>query len=381
MPSGMQLKSEGFASTLYDPQSAFTLKQYCHDAGLSYSDLGVPVPLDTLVKYGLAFQNKLVPAVEAKMVERLDRGADGFVLTLDDGETVYARSVLMAVGLTYFQHIPSALAGLGSEFVTHSGQHHDLRPFKGREVIVVGGGSSAIDLAGLLHENGAAVQLVARGQRLEIHDKMKLPRPLRDRISAPMSGIGPGWRSLVITEAPQFIHALPEQTRLRLVRKSLPPAAGWFMKDRVLGKVPTFLGHTLERAEVQGGRINLHLAERDGGRRQLGADHVIAATGYAADVRRMSFLSERIVSHLKTAGNTPVLSPNFESTVPGLYFAGVVAANSFGPVLRFIVGAKFAAPRIANHLARSYRQRRSFIANPVFGDRQETAHRGSGGVG
>jgi hypothetical protein len=38
--------------------------------------------------------------------------------------------------------------------------------------------------------------------------------------------------------------------------------------------------------------------------------------------------------------------------MPGLYFVGVIAANTFGPVLRFACGAEFAAPRLAQHLSR-----------------------------
>jgi cation diffusion facilitator CzcD-associated flavoprotein CzcO len=375
MPRGMHLKSEAFASSLSDPQSVFTLKQFCLNNDRRYSDLGVPVPLDTLTDYGLAFQKKFVPEVENKMVSRLDRGTDGFALTFDDGETVYACSVLVAVGLSYFKRIPSCLANLSSEFLTHSSAHHDLTPFRGRDVVVIGGGSSAIDVATLLHEGGTAVRLAARGQNLEIHDKTTLPRPLWDRIRAPMSGIGPGWRSVFCTETPRLFHALPEKLRVRVVRTYIPPAAGWFMKDRFTGKVSTLLGYEPERAEIQGGRINLLMRGRDGSERKLVTEHVIAATGFAPDVRQLSFLSERILGQLQTAGNTPVLSPHFQSTVPGLYFAGPMAANSFGPVLRFIVGAKFTAPRIANHLARSYRPRAIPITSPAYGDSQAIAPR------
>jgi hypothetical protein len=48
-----------------------------------------------------------------------------------------------------------------------------------------------------------------------------------------------------------------------------------------------------------------------------------------------------------------VLTSNFESTVPSLYFVGVTAANTFGPLLRFAYGAGFAAPRLSKHLART----------------------------
>jgi hypothetical protein len=46
------------------------------------------------------------------------------------------------------------------------------------------------------------------------------------------------------------------------------------------------------------------------------------------------------------------LSMNFESSVPGAYFVGPVAALSFGPLFRFVCGAEFAAPALARHLAR-----------------------------
>jgi hypothetical protein len=47
-----------------------------------------------------------------------------------------------------------------------------------------------------------------------------------------------------------------------------------------------------------------------------------------------------------------VLSGSFESSVPGLYFVGPPAVNSFGPLMRFMVGAEYAAPLVARRLAR-----------------------------
>ena len=47
----------------------------------------------------------------------------------------------------------------------------------------------------------------------------------------------------------------------------------------------------------------------------------------------------------------PVLSAGFESSVPGLYFTGLAAAASFGPLMRFMYGADFAARTIGRRLA------------------------------
>ncbi|MFZ0795243.1 MAG: hypothetical protein WAM65_15850, partial [Candidatus Korobacteraceae bacterium] len=83
--------------------------------------------------------------------------------------------------------------------------------------------------------------------------------------------------------------------------------------------------------------------------------HVIAATGYRVDLRRLTFLSAEISSQLRAVEHTPVVSTDFQSSVPGLFFVGVAAANSFGPVLRFTFGADFTARRVANALQRSAR--------------------------
>ncbi len=45
MPKGMHLKSEGFASSLFDRESRFSLKAYCLEQGLPYAYTGLPVPL------------------------------------------------------------------------------------------------------------------------------------------------------------------------------------------------------------------------------------------------------------------------------------------------------------------------------------------------
>jgi hypothetical protein len=42
---------------------------------------------------------------------------------------------------------------------------------------------------------------------------------------------------------------------------------------------------------------------------------------------------------------------NFQSSVPGAYFLGPIAAFSFGPLFRFVCGAEYAAPALARHLA------------------------------
>jgi thioredoxin reductase len=363
MPKGMMLKSDGFASNIYDPESAFTLGQFCAERGINYADAGVPVRLDTFSAYGLAFRDRMVPELDDKLVTNVNRLQDGFLLQLEDGETVHARSVVLAVGITHFDYVPENLVHLPAEFLSHSARHHEVEPFRGRDVVVIGGGSSALDLAGLLQEAGANVQLVSRRAELKFHSQPTgSPRSRWQQIRHPQSGLGPGMRSRFFADAPMAFHYLPERLRVECVRRTLGPSGGWFIRDKVMGKVPLHLGCTPQTAEIQNGRVRLSVRLADGGERKILTDHVIAATGYRVDLERLRFLDPEIRVNLKALNGAPVLSSSFESSIPGLYFVGVAAANSFGPVMRFAFGAGFAARTLTRTLTKSLSREPASVA-------------------
>jgi thioredoxin reductase len=350
MPRGMKLKSEGFASSLDDPDRSLTLAEYCRAKGLPYQDVGLPVPLETFSTYGLEFQKRFVPQLENKYVSEIAKTPSGFDLRLADGEVVAAKRVVGAIGITHYAFTPPLLAELSTEVATHSSKHSTVDCFKGKEVVIVGAGSSAVDLAALMHEAGIAVQLVARRPGILFHSPMTLPRPLGDRVRHPLTGIGPGWKSLFCTDAPLMFRHLPEKFRIDFVRRHLGPAPTWFTKDQVVGKVPFHLGCNIASAKTHNGRVSLELNGTDGTRKSIEADHLISATGYKVDLRKLQFLNSDLRSTIQSVEHTPILSSNFESSVPGLYFVGASAANSFGPLLRFAFGAAFAARRLSRHL-------------------------------
>ena len=353
MPKGMMLKSDGFASNIYDPDKEFTLGHFCAERGIEYSDTGIPVTLDTFSAYGLAFRQRILPELEDKLLLGLDPAPEGFLLRFDNGETVTARQVVLAVGITHFEYIPENLAHLPSEFLSHSFRHADPERFRGRSVVVLGGGSSAIDMAVALHVAGADVKLSARRSALKFHTTPTgKPRSQWQQIRHPQSGLGPGLRSRFFSDAPGLFHYLPESLRVKLVERTLGPSAGWFVKDK-MAQVPCLLGYTVESAEVENGKVRLDLRAVDGTERDVFADHVIAATGYKVNLERLGFLNPEIRSQVKTVKGSPVLSSDFESSVPGIYFAGLAAANSFGPVMRFAFGAGFAARRLADGLVKT----------------------------
>lgn len=380
MPEGMHLKSDGFASSLYHPRGEYTLKEYCRSEGLPYADVNVPVPLDTFVNYGNAFQKRYVPSLEETEVVALRRSGQAFELELATGEKLMARQVVVAVGISYFAYTPPDVAQLNSSFVSHSSDHRKLDRFMGRRVAVLGGGSSATDIAALLHEAGAIVHLIARTPAIRFHDRPLARRPLKERILNPRTGIGPGLRHVFYASAPHLFRRMPESFRLRKVRDALGPATGWFMKERVIGKFPMQCGVQNLSATPQPDGLQLTWADRDGNPVTLRVDHLIAATGYRVDLSRLAFLSPELRSSLRTTGGAPLLSQAFESSVAGLYFVGVSAANSFGPVMRFAVGAKFTARRVARALARSSRQTRRALGEETLSPCSDLASDAEGGT-
>lgn len=355
MPKGMLLKSDGFASTVADPDNSFTLKHFCAERGIEYADLGTPVRLETFSAFGLAFKDRFLPELEDKLVTGLERSANGFRLQIDDGEVVNAKNVVLAVGITHFAYIPPSLAHLPEEFVSHSFAHQDLERFRGKSVVVIGGGSSAIDMAGLLNDVAGKVQLVTRRSKLTFHERQQpgVSRSFWERLRRPQSGLGPGLKSRFCSNWPLAFSFLPKNLRLKVVKTHLGPAGGWFAKDMVVGRVPLVLGCTVENTGVMDGKVQLRLRGVNGEIREIVADHVISATGYRVDLERLRFLSTEVREQITTVDGSPELSSSFESSVDGLYFIGVAAANSFGPLMRFAYGATFAARRLTRRMAKA----------------------------
>ena len=352
MPQGMHLKSEGHASSLYDPEGKFPLKAYCAEQAIPYADIGLPVAIDTFIGYGREFQRRYVPELEQVLITSLAQSTDGFELTTAAGETFRARRVVVATGIVNFSYLPPQLSA-NTPRITHSSQHSDLSAFKGQKVAVMGAGASALDIAALLLEAGANAELIARRQKILFHDPPNEPRTLLQRIKAPRSGLGTGWRSRMCTDIPLVFHAMPASLRVRAVERHLGPAPCWFIRDAVANRLPMHLGVSLTEVHADDKRVRLAIRQSDGQEKQIEVDHVIAATGYRPDVSRLKFMDAGLRSRISTVVNAPMLNRTFESSVPNLFFVGAAGANSFGPLLRFAFGANFAATRVAARLARN----------------------------
>ena len=362
MPQGMFLKSQGFASNLSDPAGQLTLATFCRATGRPYADYGLPVPLDTFVAYGQWFQSCAGLDVEEVLVTSVSPAADGYELTLGDGETLRARQVVVAVGVEHFAYVPSELAGLPATACTHSSAHTDLAAFGGQQVIVVGAGQSALESAALLHEHGAHVQVVMREQNVAWNGAPLPPgRPLLQRLREPKAGLGSGWGTWFYSTQPGMFRHLPEGSRVHRARTKLGPAGASWLRGRVEGEFPVLTGHTLDRAASGPGGVRLGLVRDPGGSTEVTADHVIAATGYRPDLGRLTFLDEGLRARLRTVASTPVVNRDYQTSAPGLYVVGPGVAPTFGPVMRFVYGADHAARTVGRRLG-SPATRRAAVA-------------------
>jgi cation diffusion facilitator CzcD-associated flavoprotein CzcO len=103
MPVGMFLRSNWTATQIADPHRSLTLEafQVATDMHLPAGSgtSARPVPLDSFVQYGQWYQRQAVPDLDQRKIVGVESNGKGFLLILDDGDTVKSRRVVVAVGI------------------------------------------------------------------------------------------------------------------------------------------------------------------------------------------------------------------------------------------------------------------------------------------
>jgi thioredoxin reductase len=254
----------------------------------------------------------------------------------------------MATGPYYYAHRPAQYDGMPPELVSHAVDHYDLHRFAGKHVVVIGGGQSAVEYAALLYEAGAAVQLVPRRPIDWLGPDRDQRRSLFEQLRAPSAGIAPGWKPWALEHLPYLFYRFPQPKKDRFMRNRYGPAAADWLRERVIGKVMLHEGQAVQKVKEGEDGVELVLSND----RVVRADHVMLATGYRVNIKRLPMLHQSLLSRIETDLDIPILNPWFESSVPGLFFLGLTSVRSFGPLNRFVVGDKAAAQRVASAVTR-----------------------------
>ena len=236
------------------------------------------------------------------------------------------------------------------------GYHWHLKTgtFAGRDILVIGAGQTALEAAALLHEGGGRVQILAR-RDVWWSDRFG-KRSIIEALRNPNSTMGPGRENWVLQHIPMLAYYLPDDVRVRFTRRHLGAFGAWWLRDRVEARIPVLRQTSLVSVSARNGRASLRVRSATGEESVIEADHIVSATGYEADVDRLPFISPELAGKIRRIERAPALSPYFESSVPGLYFVGPVAAFSFGPLVRFVCGAAYTTPKVARHITRSVRK-------------------------
>jgi hypothetical protein len=135
---------------------------------------------------------------------------------------------------------------------------------------------------------------------------------------------------------------------------------------------------SVARATVAGQGLKLELS--DGTTEDV--DLVVLATGYRINITKYQIIDSALQQQIqKTADGYPVLDVGLQTSVNGLYMAGVIGERTLGPTLRFVTGTSNAGPRLAasitSHL-RSTAKRRANKRNSCL--RRKTTRSGGGDV-
>jgi thioredoxin reductase (NADPH) len=197
-----------------------------------------------------------------------------------------ARNVVMATG---FYDSPRSMGIPGENLPKVTHRYTEAHWYADHDIMIIGAGSSAAEIALELWRNGARVTVVMRGDRFQT--KYWIEPDIENRIRE--------------------------------------------------GSITCF--RNVEVREIRPDDVLLE--SRDGGFTIVPNDFVLAMTGYEPDTS----LIEAIGAEVDRSCGKPVLSEHFETNVPGLYVAGTLCAGQESNIV-FVENSREHGPAIVRHI-------------------------------
>jgi FAD-dependent urate hydroxylase len=352
MPKGMLLRSRWRATHIADPNEALTLDEYKSATG--NEKFGEPIPVSEFVHYGRWFRKEAGLASDSRNVARVSRDAGRYKIILEDGETLTAKRVVVGTGIECFAYKPHIFADIPSKLASHCSKLPDYGAFRGKDVAVIGGGQSALETGAFLEEHGARVEILVRQP---MHCRKArfawLGNPWWMKYLRGRGDVGPTSISLII-QHPSLFARFPQRLKTKWDQRASKLGISYRLVPQ-MSPDAVRPSQTVERAQVVGERLRLRTT--NGVERIV--DHAVLATGYRVNVAACSFLDREILEKLAVVDGYPRLDAGLESSVPGLHFAGAMAAYDFGPLMRFVAGTGFAGEKVAQRIrSRAKKERR-----------------------
>jgi cation diffusion facilitator CzcD-associated flavoprotein CzcO len=245
-------------------------------------------------------------------VERIDRDSAGWTVRTSSG-VITADQVIMASGYAHTRYVPEwpGRDRYGGRLL-HSGEYRNPDSFQGSDVLVVGSGSSGMEIAYELATGGA--------QRVRV--AVRTPPNIILR-SPPGPLFARTLMKLPTERADRFMRKVRQHEIGDLTAYGLPvPEEGLFARLKRLGVAPAIVDEeTIEaikerRFEIVAGVESLDetgVRLSDGNR--IEPDAVIAATGYRTGL-------EPMVGHLDVLDERGVPHARDGEAAPGLRFIG-----------------------------------------------------------
>jgi cation diffusion facilitator CzcD-associated flavoprotein CzcO len=327
MPQDMFIRTPPEFVSLSDPQSEFIIQRFSEETGV---ELPFPLPRPIFVEYAFWFAAKTNVSFTPELVSSLEKCVEGYTVRTERGSILNARNIIVATGVQHFMYMPEIYAELPSDYVSHTFGYIDFIRFAGKKVAVVGSGQSAWEAAALLYKAGSDAELFYRGKAANYSGSVADEIELRD-----MGDVFYGW---------------PLEKKREEWGQS-PGSVAHFLRPYVEEKVPESGNVRIDKIETTADK-KVRIKLSNGETRVV--DHIISASGYRINVDRIPFIQRNLLQSIAREEDDykqfPRLNANFESSLPGLYFAGPLSSHSHGPTFRFILGLRKTCESIIPHI-------------------------------
>jgi len=345
MPKGMYLRSN--CDWHLDPENMYTIDSYLESRSLTRQDVE-PLSLRFYLDYANWFQSKNRIESWPHYVDCLQydgRSEGRFVATLDDGRTVVADNVVLAIGFKYFKFIHPELTKLfRSDRVSHTCDLVNFEHLSGKRCLIIGGRQSAFEWGALLIESGVSeVHIVHRHEtpKFAVSD-WSWVNPLMENLVK-----DPGWFRHLTAEAKESFNK-----RMWIEgRSKLEPWLWQRIQKSNIHLWPNAQVVDCETRPTNDLEVRLDIGV------SVRVDHVIFATGYKVNTTNVPLLAAgNILQKLNSRDGFPILDDQFQTNIPGLFATSMMATLDFGSFFAFTVSARAAAgiigPEIEKRLIR-----------------------------